>query len=76
MIILLLILSVVLIVVLTAKLNIHPFLALLVASLFFGLCAGMSFEIILKSIEEGFGAAVNEEDVKANQFFDGRTSEF
>jgi GntP family gluconate:H+ symporter len=58
MIILLLILSVVLIVVLTAKLNIHPFLALLVASLFFGLCAGMSFEIILKSIEEGFGGTL------------------
>ncbi len=58
MIILLLVSSVVLIVVLTSKLNIHPFLALLIASLFFGLCSGMSFEIILKSIEDGFGGTL------------------
>lgn len=58
MIILLLLLSVALIVVLTAKLNIHPFLALLIASLFFGLCSGMPFEIILKSIEDGFGGTL------------------
>ncbi|MEQ9288640.1 MAG: GntP family permease [Cyclobacteriaceae bacterium] len=56
--ILLLLLSVVLIIVLTAKLNIHPFLALLFAALFFALLSGMSFDTILSSINEGFGGTL------------------
>ena len=51
-------LSVALIVWLTAKLNIHPFLALIGASLFFGLCSGMPFDLILTSIEDGFGGTL------------------
>nr|WP_299345486.1 gluconate:H+ symporter [Allomuricauda sp.] len=58
MIILLLLLSVALIILLTVKWNIHPFLALLTAALFYALCAGMSFESILSSIEQGFGGTL------------------
>lgn len=56
--ILLLLLSVVLIIVLTTKLNIHPFLALLFAALFFALLSGMPFDTILSSINEGFGGTL------------------
>jgi len=55
MLLFLLIVSVLIIVVLTAKLNVHPFLALLAASLFFGICSGMPFPLLLAAIEEGFG---------------------
>ncbi|WP_149304522.1 GntP family permease [Pareuzebyella sediminis] len=58
MILILLLLSVALIVVLTAKLNVHPFLALLCASFFFALFSGMPFDTILTSIEEGFGGTL------------------
>lgn len=51
----LLIVSVVIIVVLTAKLNVHPFLALLVASLFYGISTGMPLDVLITSIESGFG---------------------
>jgi len=58
MILLLLVVSVALIILLTAKLNVHPFLALLLASFFFALTTGMSFDLILSSIEEGFGGTL------------------
>jgi GntP family gluconate:H+ symporter len=54
--ILLLILSVCIIILLTAKLNVHPFLALLGAAFFFALLSGMSFDTIVKSVNGGFGA--------------------
>ncbi|MFT6796639.1 MAG: GntP family gluconate:H+ symporter, partial [Maribacter sp.] len=41
MLLVLLIISVLIIVLLTAKLNVHPFLALLTASIFFGITSGM-----------------------------------
>jgi GntP family gluconate:H+ symporter len=53
--ILLLLLSVVIIVFLTAKLNVHPFLALLGAAIFFGLLSGMELEMVVQSINDGFG---------------------
>lgn len=53
--ILLLLLSVAIIVLLTAKLNVHPFLALLGAALFFGLLSGMDLNMIVQSINDGFG---------------------
>jgi GntP family gluconate:H+ symporter len=53
--ILLLLLSVVIIVFLTAKLNVHPFLALLGAAIFFGLLSGMELNTIVQSINDGFG---------------------
>lgn len=53
--IILLLISVVLIVLLTARYNLHPFLALLFASLFFAIASGLSFEVIISSINDGFG---------------------
>lgn len=53
--ILLLLLSVAIIVFLTAKLKVHPFLALLGAAIFFGLLSGMELNIIVQSINDGFG---------------------
>lgn len=56
--ILLVVASVALIVFLTAKLNVHAFLALLAAALLFGLCSGMELGVIVASIEEGFGGVI------------------
>lgn len=55
MLLFLLLISVLIIVLLTAKLNVHPFLALLVASLFYGITTGMPLEVLITSIESGFG---------------------
>ncbi len=55
MLLFLLIISVFIIVLLTAKLNVHPFLALLVASLFYGISTGMPLDVLITSIETGFG---------------------
>ncbi len=54
----LLIVSVLIIVLLTAKLNVHPFLALLTASIFFGITSGMPLTLLITSIEEGFGGTL------------------
>lgn len=58
MIVFLLLLSVALIILLTVKWKIHPFLALITAALVYALAAQMSFELILTSIEEGFGGTL------------------
>lgn len=55
MLLILLLLAVVFIVYSTTKLNLHPFLALLIAAILYGLCSGMSFDTITQSINEGFG---------------------
>ena len=55
MLLILLLLSIVFIVWASVKLKLHPFLALLIAALGFGLFSGMPLEIILKSVQEGFG---------------------
>lgn len=57
--VLLLIVSVVIIIVLTAKLDIHPFLALLAAALFFGICSGMPLGQIVESFNNGFGGTLS-----------------
>ncbi len=53
--IVLLVVSVGLIIFLTVKLNVHPFLALFFAALFYGVVSGMVFSDIVTSINEGFG---------------------
>lgn len=53
--ILLLFISIVIIIFLTAKLSVHPFLALLCAAFFFALSSGMPFETIVESVNGGFG---------------------
>lgn len=58
MIIFLLLVSVALIILLTVKWKIHPFLALLAAALCYALAANMPFDTILKSIEDGFGGTL------------------
>ncbi len=55
MLIFLLIVAVALIVISTTKFQLHPFLALLFVALLFGLAAGVEVELLLSSINEGFG---------------------
>jgi GntP family gluconate:H+ symporter len=53
-----LLLCVVLIVVLTARFKIHPFVVLLVVALLYGFLAGMPVDLIIKSVNEGFGGTL------------------
>jgi len=53
--ILLLLASVLLIILLTVKWKVHPFLALLAAALFFALFSGMTLDTIVKLVNDGFG---------------------
>jgi len=53
-----LLLSVFFIVISTTRFNLHAFLALIIAALFFGICSGMPLNRIVSSIEEGFGATI------------------
>ncbi|MEZ4953031.1 MAG: gluconate:H+ symporter [Saprospiraceae bacterium] len=55
MIILYLLLSIVLIVFLTVRWRVHPFIALLLAAIFYGFAAGMPMPKIIESINGGFG---------------------
>lgn len=56
--ILLLIASVLLIILLTVKLKVHPFLALLAAALFFALFSGMGLTDIVNYVNNGFGVTL------------------
>ncbi len=53
-----LVLSIIFIIVLTAKLNIHPFLSLFAVAILYGFAAGMPADTILTSINEGFGTTI------------------
>jgi GntP family gluconate:H+ symporter len=53
--ILYLVLSVILIILLTARLRVHPFLALFAVAILYGFLSGMSYEMIIESINTGFG---------------------
>ncbi|HMQ46000.1 MAG TPA: GntP family permease [Saprospiraceae bacterium] len=55
MIVLYLLLSVVLIILLTAKWQVHPFFALLLVAILYGVVAGMPLKDIISSINTGFG---------------------
>lgn len=48
-------LGVLLIIVATSKFKVHPFLSLLMGTLFVGFASGMSFDLIVESINSGFG---------------------
>lgn len=56
--ILLLVLSVILIILLTVKWKVHPFLALLAAALFFALFSGMTLDSIVTMVNSGFGVTL------------------
>jgi gluconate:H+ symporter, GntP family len=55
MVVIYLFISVVLIILLTAKLKLHPFIALFLVAIFYGLFAGMPLKEIVNSINQGFG---------------------
>lgn len=55
MLVLWLLVSVVFIVLLTVKLKVHPFIALLLAALAYGFMAGMPTDEIIQSVNDGFG---------------------
>jgi len=55
MVVLYLIISVLIIIYLTARLKVHPFIALLLVALLYGFFSGMSSVDIIKSVNEGFG---------------------
>jgi len=50
-----LIVSVILIILLTARLKVHPFIALLLVALMYGFLSGMPSADIINSVNEGFG---------------------
>jgi GntP family gluconate:H+ symporter len=54
----LLLISILFIILSTAKFNLHAFLALLFAAIFYGLLSGMSLQELLQSLEEGFGGTI------------------
>jgi len=57
--IILLIISIVFVVVATARLKLHPFLALLIAAFGYGIfCGKMSLEEVVVSVNEGFGGTI------------------
>ena len=56
--IVILLVTVVLLVLSTTKLNLHPFLALLFAAIGFGIVSGMPLSVIAESINEGFGGTL------------------
>lgn len=58
MLIILLLLAIAFIVISTAKFKLHPFLALIIAAIGYGLCAGMPLADIVKSVNNGFGNTV------------------
>lgn len=54
----LILISVIAIVLLITKLKLHPFLALLFVSIAFGLVSGMRTDLIISSIQDGFGGTL------------------
>jgi len=56
--ILYLLIAVVLIILFTTKLKVHPFIALFVISILYGLFAGMPYAEIITSINDGFGGTL------------------
>ncbi|UCE06363.1 MAG: GntP family permease [bacterium] len=55
MVVLYLVISVLIIIFLTARLKVHPFIALLLVALLYGFLAGMPSADIIRSVNEGFG---------------------
>ncbi|MDT0684981.1 GntP family permease [Autumnicola psychrophila] len=53
--VILLLLSVALIIILTARFQVHPFLALFLVAVFYGLLIGMPLDAIILSVNQGFG---------------------
>lgn len=58
MVVIYLLISIAAIIYMTAKLKVHPFIALLLVAIFYGFLSGMPLEIIISSINEGFGTTL------------------
>ena len=56
--VLLLLLSIAFIIFATARLRMHPFLALLIAAFAFGILSGMPLADVVKSVNDGFGGTI------------------
>lgn len=59
MLIVLLILAIAFIVISTTKFKLHPFLALIIAAIGYGLCSGIPLSEIIQSVNNGFGNTVS-----------------
>ena len=59
MLIVLLVIAIVFIVVSTTRFKLHPFLALIIAAIGYGLCSGMPLGSIIQSVNNGFGSTVS-----------------
>ena len=59
MLIVLLILAIVFIVISTTKFKLHPFLALIIAAIGYGLCSGIPLDKIISAVNSGFGSTVS-----------------
>ena len=59
MLIVLLILAIAFIVISTTKFKLHPFLALIIAAIGYGLCSGIPLDKIISSVNNGFGSTVS-----------------
>ena len=59
MLIILLIIAIAFIVISTTKLKLHPFLALIIAAIFYGLCSGIPLNQIIASVNNGFGNTIS-----------------
>ena len=59
MLIVLLILAIAFIVVSTTKFKLHPFLALIIAAIFYGLFSGIPLDQIIASVNNGFGSTIS-----------------
>ena len=59
MLIVLLILAIAFIVISTTKFKLHPFLALIIAAIGYGLCSGIPLGEIIQSVNNGFGSTVS-----------------
>ena len=58
LIIVILLLTIAFIIISTARFNLHAFLSLFIAAVFFGIFSGMPLQEILSSIEQGFGGTI------------------
>ena len=59
MLIVLLLLAIAFIVVSTTKFKLHPFLALIIAAIFYGLFSGIPLDQIIASVNNGFGSTIS-----------------
>ena len=59
MLIILLILAIAFIVISTTKFKLHPFLALIIAAIFYGLFSGIPLDQIIASVNNGFGSTIS-----------------